>query len=112
MCARRGGYFCCGNKSVWCAQPEIRHHQDAEDCVRQRPWTRRPEDLTARLFLRHFRRLDEFPEFWIFLKRLIFADLDAGTEEKILERVPAQDAVDEHAELVAFKINAVVADAK
>ena len=54
---------------------------------------------------------DEFPEFGIFLEGLIFTGADAGAEEKILEGMAAEDAVDEDAEAVAFEINAVVADA-
>jgi len=33
-------------------------------------------------------------------------------KKEILERVPVHDAVDEHAQLVAFKIDAVIAEAE
>jgi len=67
---------------------------------------------SGRLKLFSFGGLDEFPEFRIFLQRLIFTDLDAGTKEEILECVPAHDAMNQHAERVALKVNAVVADAE
>src|SRR5215471_12797801 len=78
-----------------------------------RPWAKgwNPFGI-QRLILRTFRRLDELPELRVFLQGLVFAHLDAGTEEEILERVLAQDAVDEDAELVAFEIDAVIADAE
>ena len=38
--------------------------------------------------------------------------LDAGAEQKILQRVPAQNAMHEHAERMALKINPVIADAE
>jgi hypothetical protein len=59
-----------------------------------------------------FGGFDELPEFRIFLQGFVLAELEAGAEKEILERVPAQDAVDEHAELVALKINAVIAEAE
>lgn len=59
-----------------------------------------------------FCRFDQFPEFGILLKSFVLAGFQAGTEQKILERVPAENAVDEHAQFVPFKIDAVIAHAK
>ena len=53
---------------------------------------------------------DQFPKFRVFLQGLVFAHLDAGAEEEILQRMPAQNAMHEHAELVALKINPVIAN--
>jgi hypothetical protein len=60
--------------------------------------------------IRTFCRFDELPELGIVLERLVLAHLDAGTEEEILEGVPAHDAVDENAKRVALKINTVIAN--
>ena len=59
-----------------------------------------------------FGGFDEVPEFGVFLQSLVFPDLDAGAKEEILQCVPAQNAVDEHAERMPLKINPVVADAE
>ena len=65
------------------------------------------------MFVRAARgRFDEFPEFGVLLERLVFGDGKIGAIEKIFERVFAHDAIDEHAELVAFKVDAVIAQAK
>ena len=55
---------------------------------------------------------DQFPELWVFLERRVLAGFQAGTEQKILERVAAEDPVDEHAQFVPFKIDAIITHAK
>jgi hypothetical protein len=64
------------------------------------------------LLLHRFGRLDHLPELGILLQGFVLLDLQAGAIEKILERVAMQDAMDEHAEFMALKINPVVAHAK
>lgn len=56
--------------------------------------------------------LDEVPEFGILLERFILAGGKAGAEEEVLEGVPVQDAVDDHAKLMALEVDAVVANAE
>jgi len=56
--------------------------------------------------------LDEFPKLWILLQRLVFTRLEARAEEKILERVPAQNSMHQHAKLVALEIDPIIPHAK
>ena len=58
------------------------------------------------------RRFDEFPEFGILLQGFVLTDFQAGAEIKVLEGVSAEDAMDDDAEIMAFEIDAVIADAK
>ena len=55
---------------------------------------------------------DQFPKLWIFLKCFVLAGFQAGTEQEIVERVAAENAVDEHAQFVPFKIDAIITHAK
>ena len=55
---------------------------------------------------------DHFPELGILLQRLVLAGGQAGTEQEILERVAAEDAVDDDAQFMALKIDPVIAQAK
>ena len=59
-----------------------------------------------------FCRFDQFPEFGILLKSFVLAGFQAGTEQKILERVPAENAVDEHAQFVPLEIDAIITHPK
>ena len=59
-----------------------------------------------------FGGFDQFPKFWICLKRFVLAGLQAGTEQKVLERVAAENAVDEHAQFMPFKIDAIITHAE
>ncbi len=59
-----------------------------------------------------FGGFDQFPKLRIFLQRGVLAGLQAGTEQKILERVAAENPVDEHAQFVPFKIDAIITHAK
>src|SRR3954469_21724621 len=56
--------------------------------------------------------LDQFPELRILLQRFIFLHLESRAEEKILERVPVENAMHYESQLVALKINAVISHAK
>jgi len=58
------------------------------------------------LCLGTFGFLDELPEFRVLLEGLVFAGLDAGAEEEIVQGVLAQDAMDEDAGRMALKIDA------
>ena len=64
----------------------------------------------VQLFLRG--GFNQLPELRTFLERLVLAGGEAGTEQEILQRVPAQDAVDQHAEFVPLEIDAVIAHAE
>jgi hypothetical protein len=55
---------------------------------------------------------DHFPEFWVFLEGLVLTRGQTRTKEKILQRVAAEDPVDNDAQFVALEINAVITDAK
>src|SRR5581483_4986835 len=55
---------------------------------------------------------NHLPEFRVFLKNFIFARREAGAEEEIFESVAAEDAMDDHAEVVPLEINAIIAEAK
>lgn len=61
------------------------------------------------LFLR---RLDQFPKLRILLQRLVFVHFDAGPEQKVLQRMPAENAMHYQAKLMPFEIDAVIANAK
>ena len=54
--------------------------------------------------------LDQVPKLGVLLEGLIFADGKIRAEEKIFERVFAEDSVDDEAEIVALEVDAVVAD--
>jgi hypothetical protein len=54
----------------------------------------------------------QFPEFGIFLKCFILADFQTGSEQEIFQRMPAQNPVNDHAQIVPLKIYAVIAHAK
>ena len=58
------------------------------------------------------RRLDQFPELRILLQRFVLLHLESRAEEKIFERVPAENAMHHQAQLVALKINPVISHAK
>src|SRR3989442_13755887 len=49
------------------------------------------------------RRLDQFPELRILLQRFVLLHLESRAEEKIFERVPAENAMHHQAQLVALK---------
>ena len=66
----------------------------------------------ASSFLRAFGGLDQFPELRIFLKGLILAHLDTGPEQKIFERMAAQDTVYQDTERMAFEINPIITDSE
>ena len=68
--------------------------------------------LYSDLFDRSFRLFDQLPKLRILLKRLILLHLDAGPEQKVLQRVPAEDSVDNQSKLMPLKINAIIANAK
>ena len=53
--------------------------------------------------------LDEFPKARVVLQRLVFSQRQIGSELKILECVPAQDAVDHKPQFVPLEIEAVIA---
>ena len=55
---------------------------------------------------------DEFPEFRILLKRLVFGNREVRAIEEIFERVFVHDAIDQHAEFVSLEINSIIAEAK
>ncbi len=56
-----------------------------------------------------FTGFDQLPEVWIILQILIFSDkVDLGAEAEVLQRVAAQDAVDQHAQLMLLEINAII----
>src|ERR1051325_2188551 len=55
---------------------------------------------------------DEFPEFRILLKRLVFGNRKIRTIEKVFERVFIHDAIDQYAEFVTFEIDTVIAETK
>ena len=59
-----------------------------------------------------FGRFDQFPEFRILLKRLVFGDRQIRAVEKIFEAVFIQNAIHNHAELVPLKVNAIISDAE
>jgi hypothetical protein len=72
-----------------------------------------PDDVLPRLsFRRSPGRFDHFPELWILLQRLVFVRFQTGAEEKILQRVPAQNPMHDHAQFVPLEVNAVVAHAE
>ena len=48
------------------------------------------------------RRLDQFPELRILLQRFVLLHLESRAEEKIFERVPAENAMHHQAQLVAL----------
>lgn len=60
--------------------------------------------LTSRLF-------DEVPELWILSQGGILLGGQIGTEQEILEGMLAEDAMDDDAEGMALKVDAVVAEA-
>ena len=55
---------------------------------------------------------NQFPEFRIFLERLVLARFQSGSEQKILERVPAHDSMDQHSKFVPLKIDTIIPHAK
>jgi len=55
---------------------------------------------------------DQFPELGIFLKRFVLAGFQAGAEQKILERVAAENPMHEHAQFVPFEIDAIITHPK
>ena len=57
-----------------------------------------------------FGRFDQLPEFRVLLQGFVFLHFQSGPEEEILEGMAIEDAVDEQAQLVAFEIDAVIAD--
>jgi hypothetical protein len=59
-----------------------------------------------------FGGFNQFPKFWIFLERFVLGGFESGAEEEILERMPAENPVDEHAQLVSLKINTIITDAE
>lgn len=60
----------------------------------------------------HAGRLDHLPEFGIFLQGLVLTCGQTGAKQKILERVAAENAVDNDAQFVALEIYAVISNAK
>src|SRR5262249_30751669 len=54
--------------------------------------------------------LDQFPELRILLQSFVLLHFQTGTEKEILERVPAEDPMHDHSEIVPLKVDAVVAD--
>ncbi len=54
--------------------------------------------------------LDQFPEMRVILQYLILThiDIDAGAEEEILERIAAQNPVDQNTQIMLFKVNPVI----
>ena len=46
------------------------------------------------------------------LQRLILVSLKPGTEEKIFERVPIENSMDDQPQVMALKINTVIAHPK
>ena len=73
---------------------------------------RRQESRRTGLFRGSLGHFDQFPELGIFLEGFVFGALEAGPEKEILERMPAENPVHEHAQVVTFKIDAVITDAK
>ena len=61
---------------------------------------------------RFFGGLDKLPKFGVFLQGFILTHLDPGAEEKIFKRVAAQNAMNQHAERMALKVNPVIAQAE
>ena len=55
-----------------------------------------------------FGGFDQLPELRILLERLVFLELQPGTEQEVLERVAIEDAVHYQAEVMAFEIDAVI----
>jgi len=110
-CARAGPTtFLAGTKFVWRAQPEIRHHQDAEDCVDNDPGLADLKDLTARLFSEVF-ALDEAPRTWVFLQTPRLRHLDRRSGKRILSVCRLQHAVPS-TPTGGVQIHAIVADAE
>lgn len=67
--------------------------------------------VALRTFLRlDARGFDEGPEFGIFLEGGVFADWEVRAIEEVFERVAAEDAVDDYAQIVFFEIDAVIAE--
>ena len=66
---------------------------------------------TARLRQESARPLDHFPKLRVVLKLFVLARGQVRPEEEIAERVPAQDAMDDDAEHMAFEVEAIVAEA-
>src|SRR5581483_4313406 len=58
------------------------------------------------------RGFDQFPEFRILLQCLVFFQLEPSAEIKILQRVPTENAMNDHAKVVALEINPVIPDAE
>src|SRR5580700_9521849 len=56
--------------------------------------------------------LDHFPKLGILLQGLVLLHFQAGTEEEILERVAAENAMHDEAKFVPFKIHPVIAHPK
>ena len=60
----------------------------------------------------HAGGFDEGPEFGVFLEGGILADGQVRAIEKVFERVAAEDAMNDDAEVVLFEIDAVIAEAE
>ena len=59
-----------------------------------------------------FSCLDELPKLRVLLKRFVLLHFQPGTEEEILQGMPVENTVDEQAEFMALKIDAIVADSE
>jgi len=74
---------------------------------------RRRLELEAGGVLRFFgapSSFNHFPKLGIFLQGFVLAGFQTGTEQKILERMTAENPVDEDAQLMPLKIDAVITD--
>ncbi len=68
--------------------------------------------LYSDLFDRPFRLFNQLPKLRILLKRLVLLHLDAGPEQKVLQRVPAKNSMHHQPKLVPLKINSVITNSK
>ncbi|HWF18341.1 MAG TPA: hypothetical protein VG754_03695 [Verrucomicrobiae bacterium] len=53
-------------------------------------------------------RLNQFPELRVLLQGLVLIDLQPGAEVKILERMPAQNPMNDQPQIVPLEINPVI----
>ena len=61
-----------------------------------------------RYFAVRFGRFDQVPKLWVLLQNFVLFDRKVGPVEKVFERIFIQNPVNQHAQLIPFKINAVI----
>src|SRR5207249_4161954 len=60
----------------------------------------------------HLRGLDQFPELRILLECFVLLHFQSGAEEKVLECMATEDAVDHNTQFMPLKINPIIANSK